>query len=133
MTARGKSVTEMQTKEWLATLERMMRMFLPYAFRVRAQVRKNKGRFVHYTSAKTALKIINTTTMWLRNTTCMADYRARCAQGLWADAPCRHRNLRVGFDRRDPLFGGPDATGRHRGLERGEVGRTRHPRLDDWR
>jgi nitrile hydratase beta subunit-like protein len=57
----------------------------------------------------------------------------RCAQGLWADAPCRHRNLRVGFDRRDPLFGGPDATCRHRGLGPGEVGRTRCPRLDDRR
>jgi hypothetical protein len=35
----------------------------------------NKGRFVHYTSAENALKIINTRSVWLRNTTCMTDYR----------------------------------------------------------
>ena len=32
-------------------------------------------RFVHYTSADNALKIIRTKRLWMRNTTCMADYR----------------------------------------------------------
>ena len=31
-------------------------------------------RFVHYTSADAALKIINSKRMWMRNTNCMADY-----------------------------------------------------------
>jgi len=31
--------------------------------------------FVHYTSAKAALNILDTKRLWLRNTTCMADYR----------------------------------------------------------
>jgi hypothetical protein len=32
-------------------------------------------RFVHYTSAEAALKIIKTKRIWMRNTTCMSDYR----------------------------------------------------------
>jgi hypothetical protein len=32
-------------------------------------------RFVHYTSAESALKIITSKRLWMRNTTCMADYR----------------------------------------------------------
>ena len=32
------------------------------------------GRFVHYTSAENGLKIINTKTIWMRNTNCMTDY-----------------------------------------------------------
>jgi hypothetical protein len=37
-------------------------------------VRKNK-RFVHYTSADAALKIIGSKRLWMRNTNCMSDYR----------------------------------------------------------
>lgn len=33
------------------------------------------ARFVHYTSAEAALKIIRTKRFWMRNTKCMADYR----------------------------------------------------------
>jgi len=32
-------------------------------------------RFVHYTSAEAALSIIKTKRVWMRNTTCMSDYR----------------------------------------------------------
>jgi hypothetical protein len=32
-------------------------------------------RFVHYTSAEAALKIISTKRLWMRNTNCMSDYR----------------------------------------------------------
>ena len=32
-------------------------------------------RFVHYTSADAALKIIRSKRLWMRNTTCMSDYR----------------------------------------------------------
>ena len=80
-------MTETQTNEMPATLEKAMRIFLPYAFRSRDRVRDNKGRFVHYTSAENALKIINTKTVWLRNTTCMTDYR-EVSHGL--DALKRH-------------------------------------------
>ena len=33
------------------------------------------AKFVHYTSAESALKIITSKRLWMRNTTCMADYR----------------------------------------------------------
>lgn len=33
------------------------------------------ARFVHYTSAENALKIIELKSLWLRNATCMSDYR----------------------------------------------------------
>src|ERR1700722_17593128 len=36
---------------------------------------KDYARFVHYTSADAALKIINSKRVWMRNTTCMSDYR----------------------------------------------------------
>ena len=36
---------------------------------------KTNGRFVHYTSAENALKIIDTKCIWMRNTTCMTDFR----------------------------------------------------------
>ena len=32
-------------------------------------------QFVHYTSADAALSIIKTKRMWMRNTSCMSDYR----------------------------------------------------------
>jgi len=47
---------------------------MPYAAGRRAAVIERKGRFVHYTSAASALNIINTKTIWMRSTTCMSDY-----------------------------------------------------------
>jgi hypothetical protein len=32
-------------------------------------------KFVHYTSAEAALNIIKSKRIWMRNTTCMSDYR----------------------------------------------------------
>jgi hypothetical protein len=52
-------------------------IFVPHA-RARRDALYHKGdraRFVHYTSAEAALNIINTRRIWLRNTTCMSDYR----------------------------------------------------------
>jgi hypothetical protein len=41
-----------------------------------ATTRENAAlRFVHYTSAEAALNIIKTKRIWMRNATCMADYR----------------------------------------------------------
>jgi len=36
---------------------------------------KEYAKFVHYTSAEAALKIIGSKRLWMRNTTCMTDYR----------------------------------------------------------
>jgi hypothetical protein len=64
------------------------RIFMPFATRQRDLAFKEQtGRslyegadddrlqFVHYTSAEAALSIINTKRMWMRNTSCMSDYR----------------------------------------------------------
>ena len=64
--------------------KRIQGIFMPEAMRQRAEVYKRQTgdenskapiRFVHYTSADAALKIISSKRLWMRNTTCMADYR----------------------------------------------------------
>jgi hypothetical protein len=58
--------------------ERLERIFLPFARRQRDSLYKSKtdfARFVHYTSAESALKIIKSKRVWMRNATCMSDYR----------------------------------------------------------
>ena len=52
---------------------------MPHAKRRRDQVilpaPAQFAKFVHYTSAESALKIINTKRLWMRNAVCMADFR----------------------------------------------------------
>jgi len=60
--------------------EVLLNMHLEGIFMPRARVQRDDfyakhKRFVHYTSADNALKIIRTKRLWMRNTTCMADYR----------------------------------------------------------
>jgi hypothetical protein len=53
-------------------------IFTPYARRTvdaRYPSRDGSARFVHYTSAPAAIKIIRSKRLWMRNSTCMADYR----------------------------------------------------------
>jgi hypothetical protein len=50
-------------------------VFMPLARAQRDDFYRKSKRFVHYTSADNALKIIRTKRLWMRNTTCMADYR----------------------------------------------------------
>jgi hypothetical protein len=60
---------------------RLESIFMPQAKRQRLQARFGDGatgqptRFVHYTSAEAALAIIRTKRFWMRNATCMSDYR----------------------------------------------------------
>jgi DUF2971 family protein len=60
---------------------RLESIFMPQARRQRFQagfgddLGQEATRFVHYTSAEAALSIITSKRMWMRNTTCMADYR----------------------------------------------------------
>jgi hypothetical protein len=58
-----------------ATAEQLMGIFMPYASQRRQELVARKGRFVHYTSAESALKIIRTKELWMRNTNCMSDFR----------------------------------------------------------
>ena len=60
--------------------KRLEGIFSPVAKRRRDEWYGNKShsssaRFVHYTSADSALKIISSKRLWMRNTTCMSDYR----------------------------------------------------------
>jgi hypothetical protein len=67
-------------------MERLEGIFRPYAQFQRINAYKHAREFgdgtseqdlrlVHYTTADSALKIINTKRIWMRNTACMADYR----------------------------------------------------------
>lgn len=49
-------------------------LFLPLATREIARVRESKTRFVHYTNAETAIKILRGKEMWLRNSRVMNDF-----------------------------------------------------------
>ncbi|MGA9867000.1 MAG: DUF2971 domain-containing protein [Acetobacteraceae bacterium] len=58
---------------------RLESVFMPFARRQRDALynggQKTSARFVHYTSADAALSIIKSKRIWMRNTTCMSDYR----------------------------------------------------------
>jgi len=59
---------------------RLESIFMPHAKAQRDNIytgssgTKPWARFVHYTSAESALKIMESKRVWMRNTTCMADY-----------------------------------------------------------
>jgi hypothetical protein len=58
---------------------RLEGIFMPYARKQRDALYTSgvnpTARFVHYTSAEAALSIIESKRVWMRNTTCMSDYR----------------------------------------------------------
>jgi hypothetical protein len=53
---------------------RVASIMLPHAVAAEERVAKEGTRFVHYTSAKAALEILQSRCMWMRNATCMNDY-----------------------------------------------------------
>jgi hypothetical protein len=55
--------------------QKLESIFMPRARAQRGALYANNKRFVHYTSADAALKIIQNKRLWMRNSTCMADYR----------------------------------------------------------
>ena len=63
----------------IAVKTKLEEIFLPYTRRRRNQISRTPdtrcAKFVHYTSAEAAIKIIAQKCLWLRSTTCMADYR----------------------------------------------------------
>lgn len=62
------------TPEQLEMGEKVTSILMPYATARRKKLKESDGRFVHYTSASSGLNIIRTRSLWLRNTTAMADY-----------------------------------------------------------
>ena len=49
-------------------------MFMPFALSKRDEVEASNGRFVHYTSAETAMQIIRSQRVWMRNAMTMNDF-----------------------------------------------------------
>jgi hypothetical protein len=68
-------VSFQSTADKLQIAGKLLEILSPYAVRTRTDMVQRRGRFVHYTSAENGLKIINTRTIWMRNTNCMSDYR----------------------------------------------------------
>lgn len=53
---------------------KLQNIFLPYTKQRIDEIKAQKGKFVHYTSAENAISIINSKKLWMRNTKCMNDY-----------------------------------------------------------
>jgi hypothetical protein len=68
------AVSSQATTEQLQMAQRLLEILSPYGVQTRTDMIERGGRFVHYTSAENGLKIINTKTIWMRNTNCMTDY-----------------------------------------------------------
>ena len=62
-------MAEEQEIDW----NRINQVLMPHASEAQARI-KAGTRFVHYTSAKSALEILQSQCMWMRNATCMNDY-----------------------------------------------------------
>lgn len=62
------------TDDEIAVGEELERIFMPLAHRKRERVRQEGSRFVHYTSADNAIKILTSRQFWMRNVRCMNDY-----------------------------------------------------------
>lgn len=84
---------------------RLGAIFLPHAKRQTERFYTDKGeikataRFVHYTTAEAALKIIESKRVWMRNTKCMADYSEvqhgfEMLQRFFADATKKENSIR---------------------------------------
>jgi len=73
------------TAELIQSALHLEQIFMPQARRQRDEAYKRQStpgdatvqdlRFVHYTSAEAALKIIRSKRIWMRNSNCMSDYR----------------------------------------------------------
>jgi hypothetical protein len=65
-------------EEIAARNEKLESIFLPHVWRGRGKfntpVKQEFARFVHYTSAEAAVKIIEQKQVWMRSTACMTDY-----------------------------------------------------------
>lgn len=53
---------------------KLLNIFMPYSTKRREEIIEKKCRFVHYTSAENAMKIIQSRKIWMRNARCMNDY-----------------------------------------------------------
>jgi hypothetical protein len=57
-------------------------IFFPYAFERRRIAEENNTRFVHYSSADAAMKMITNREVWMRKASCMNDF-SEIEYGMW--------------------------------------------------
>ena len=58
-----------------AEQQRLGHIFFPYATNRLNLIEKNHIRFVHYTNAEAAMNILHTKEIWMRESSCMNDFR----------------------------------------------------------
>jgi len=94
------------TPDQRATATKLLEVLFPYANRSRERMATANGRFVHYTSAENALKIIQSKCIWMRNATCMSDYRevnhGRDALNRYFNTPGRRQAFDAAVDACSP-------------------------------
>lgn len=69
--------------------QRLGGLFFPYATRRASDVRAKGSRFVHYSTAESAIKILRSKEVWMRKTTTMNDfmeveYGFECLRSAWS-------------------------------------------------
>jgi hypothetical protein len=69
-------VNDQQRKQILGDEEqkKLHAIFFPYSTACLQRIEKDKTRFVHYTSAATAIEILRNKEFWMREPSCMNDY-----------------------------------------------------------
>ena len=66
--------TDIASMGLTADQDRLSRIFMPYALKRQAVARDNGTRFVHYTDANAAMKILQSRELWMRKSSCMNDF-----------------------------------------------------------
>src|ERR1700683_546433 len=64
----------MVTTSTLSEQERFARILFPYALEQHSRVTSKGTRFVHYTNAEVAMKILRSKEVWMRKSSCMNDF-----------------------------------------------------------
>lgn len=57
-----------------ADLEKLQHIFMPLASQRREEARQRKQKFIHYTTAEAAVKILQSRVFWMRNVRALVDY-----------------------------------------------------------
>lgn len=85
---------------------KLQTLFFPNLFKRKAEIEANDVLFSHYTSAETAIKIIDNNEVWLRNAKLMNDYSEithgqNCLTNCWNDVNLG-KEFKAIFDEIDP-------------------------------
>lgn len=59
----------------MRNLEKVFEVFYPDAFERYSRIERENLRFVHYTPAESAIRILQSGELWMRNASCMVDFR----------------------------------------------------------